>query len=141
MKLAILLISTLIGMVSPSRADVIFQLNWSTLTGQPGSTISFNGTLSNETLSDVYLNGDVSNLPSTDLTLDDSSFFINAPLFLAPQQSYTGPFFSVSVDPSTPAGLYDGFFAIYGGADSAAFDELATQEFPSGGDYLNNKHA
>lgn len=112
-----------------AHAGVIFNLTPTTLSTVPGGTIEFIGTLTNSGAADVFLNGDVSILPNTLLTLDDSPFFINSPLFLMPSQSYVGPFFDVAADAGALSGIYSGSFTIQGGADSNTFDNLASQSF------------
>ena len=95
----------------------------------PGSTFTFTGTLANNSGSTVFLNGDSLSLNGPGLTSDDSPFLSNAPLSLANGDSYSGDFFSVSVDPATPAGTYFGTFAVTGGADGSAQDTVASQDF------------
>jgi len=119
-----------------ASADVIFNLTPATLPAAPGGMASFTGTLQNTGSSDVFLNGDLSVLPSFPLlTIDDSPFFNNAPLFLDPAgdpsggDSYSGPFFNIVVDPSTPTGPYTGSFTVQGGGDSNTFDNLSMQTF------------
>lgn len=119
-----------------ASADIIFSLTPATLPAASGGTASFTGTLQNTGSSDVFLNGDLSVLPSFPLlTLDDSPFFNNAPIFLDPAgdpsggDTYSGPFFNILVDPSTPTGPYTGSFTVQGGGDSNTFDDLATQNF------------
>jgi hypothetical protein len=114
-----------------ASADVIFTLTPSALPAQPGGTASFTGTLENTGSSVVFLNGDLFSVPDFPLlTIDDSPFFNDAPLFLNPNgDSYSGAFFNILVDPSTPTGPYTGSFTIQGGADSNTFDDLATQNF------------
>jgi len=96
--------------------------------------VVFEATVSNPSATDtIYLNGDSSTTDSTLVSLDDSPFFANAPLFLAPGDS-RGPFeiFDLNLDPSLGPGLYTGVFSILGGADggaSTAFDDLADISF------------
>lgn len=120
-----------LAMCAPAvRAGVMaFDLTPSTLSVLPGGTIEFTGTLTNTGTDDVYLNGDVAILPDTDLSLDDSPFFADSPLFLSGGQSYDGPFFDVTADATAIPGTYGGSFAILGGADGNTFDNLAAQDF------------
>ena len=72
-------------------------------------------------------------------TFDDSPFFSTVPAFLAPGAlAGPGPFFNVMVAIAVAPGSYTGSFSVLGGADDAAQDILATQEFvinvlPAGG--------
>ena len=108
---------------------IVLNFTPSTLSASPGGMVEFTGTLTNTGATTVYLNGDVSILPYTHLTLDDSPFFNFAPLFLAGGGVYTGPFFDVMVDALASPGTYTGSFTVQGGADANAFDNLATQSF------------
>ncbi|MGD0859512.1 MAG: PEP-CTERM sorting domain-containing protein [Terracidiphilus sp.] len=112
-----------------ARADAILDLTPPTLDTAAGGTVEFAGTLTNTGDADLYLNGDVVILPYPDLTVDDSPFFNNSPLFLSPGDGYTGPFIDVTVDPATPSGSYSGSYTIQGGTDPNAFDNLATAGF------------
>lgn len=99
----------------------------SDLTGAPGTTVDFFATILNPSFTDtVYLNGDSSSTSSFLLTLDDTPFFINAPLFLTPGES-SGPFelFDIIFDPSTPSATYSGnVFSILGGPDGGTFSDF-----------------
>ncbi|MGA3068987.1 MAG: PEP-CTERM sorting domain-containing protein [Terracidiphilus sp.] len=112
-----------------ARADAILDLTPSTLDTVAGGTVEFAGTLTNTGDADLYLNGDVVILPYPDLTVDDSPFFNNSPLFLSPGDAYTGPFIDVSVDGATPLGSYSGSYTIQGGSDSETFDNIAAEDF------------
>src|ERR1017187_7353546 len=113
-----------------AHADLLaFNLTPATLTSAPGGTVEFTGTLNNPGTTDVFLNGDVNSLPYTKLTVDDSPFFIFSQLFLMPGQTYTGPFFDVTVDAAAVPGSYSGSFTIQGGADANAFDSVASENF------------
>jgi hypothetical protein len=100
-------------------------------TGAAGSTVTFDATLTNLTGNTVFLNGDSSATSSLFLTVDDTPFLTNAPLWLAPSAS-SGPFalFNVLIDPNMPVGTYDfNSFSILGGVDGNAFDTLGTANF------------
>jgi hypothetical protein len=112
-----------------ARADAILDLKPPTLDTAAGGTVEFAGTLTNTGDADLYLNGDVIILPFPDLTVDDSPFFNNSPLFLSPGDAYTGPFIDVTVDPATPSGSYGGSYTIQGGTDSETFDNIAAEDF------------
>jgi hypothetical protein len=76
----------------------------------------------------VFLNGDSFNVTAP-ITLNDSDFFNDFPLSLAPGTSFTGDLFVLTVPPGTPFGTFLGTFTLLGGADSGASDTLGTVNF------------
>lgn len=105
----------------------------STLDGNPGDMLVFNGTLSNpSTTNTVFLNGDTPTFNGPG-TIDGNPFLNNAPNTLGPAGSgsdtYTGSFFDITLDPSATPGRYLGTFTITGGADGNAMDTVATEDF------------
>jgi hypothetical protein len=100
---------------------------------QGTTRVQFFATVSNPSLTDtVYLNFDQTSA-STGLTIDDSLFALNAPLFLSPGAS-SGPFeiFDAMLSTNLAAGLYTGTFTILGGPDGGTFtagDDLADLNF------------
>src|SRR5450756_514223 len=76
----------------------------------------------------VFLNGDSFNITAP-VTLDDSDFFSNFPLSLAPGASFTGDLFVLTVPPGTAFGTYLGTFRLLGGANGNATDTLGTVSF------------
>jgi len=117
-----------------ARADsldvTLSQANQTVLLGT--TTVVFDATISNPSSTDtIFLNGDASSIPSPFLTIDDTPFFTNAPLSLAPGAS-TVPFelFDILLASNTPIGTYDlNTFSILGGLDGATFDDLADTNF------------
>jgi hypothetical protein len=95
----------------------------------PGGTIEFDGTLTNTGDTDLYLNGDIFNLQSLDLTVDDSPFIFEGPTFLAAGDSFSGAFINVTADNEILPGEYLGWYTIQGGADTNTYDDLATEDF------------
>ncbi len=106
---------------------------------QGTTVVDFYATISNPGPSNadpIYLNGDSATTSSLFLTVDDSSFFNNAPISLAPGQN-SGPtafeLFAVDLFPTTGVGTYSGnVFSILGGADGGAgtaFGDLADVKF------------
>jgi hypothetical protein len=95
----------------------------------PGGVFTFSATVTNTGTSTVFLNSDSSNVDSP-ATLDDSPFFNNWPLSLAPGVPYTGELFTVTA-PAWGLGsnFYAGSFTLLGGADNGALDSLATVNF------------
>jgi hypothetical protein len=112
--------------------SVSIALTQASQSSTPGSTVTFDATLVNLSSTDtIFLNGDSSATSSLLLTVDDTPFLTNFPLSLGPGAS-SGPFafFSVLIDPSTPAGIYDfNQFSLLGGLDGSAFDTLGTAGF------------
>ncbi len=97
-------------------------------TGVPGDVVVFDATVTNNPDATVYLNGDFTYVDSP-LILDDSPYFNDYPLTLAPGEPYTGVLFNVDIPLGTPAGLYTGYFQITGGTDSSSEDVLGTADF------------
>jgi hypothetical protein len=76
----------------------------------------------------VFLNGDSFNV-SAPVTLNDSDFFNNFPLSLAPGTSFTSALFVLTMPPNPPIGTYLGTFTLLGGADGNASGALGTVNF------------
>jgi hypothetical protein len=126
----LILVVLAVAALDTARADVIFNLTPPMLSTAAGTTIEFTGTLTNTGSAEVFLNGDLSMLLYSNLTLNDSPFFANSPLSLAAGGgSYFGPFFDIIVDPVAVPGVYTGSFMIQGGADSSTFSNVASQNF------------
>jgi hypothetical protein len=128
---------------APAKADTVtLTLTSPFQTGVWGNVLEFDATVTNTTAGTIYLNADSPTL-SGPLVLDDSGFFNNFPLSLAPSgdpgDTFTGELFTVTIPPGTPYTLYPGVFEILGGdpsdyADvisSAYFDVVVTPEPPS----------
>ena len=100
------------------------------LQGVPGGTLTYDATVSASASNGgaVFLNGDSFNVTAP-ITLDDSDFFANFPLSLAPGASFTGDLFVLTVPPNTPFGVFLGTFTLLGGADGSASDTLGTVNF------------
>jgi hypothetical protein len=97
--------------------------------GQGGQTVTFSANLTNTTGVTVFLNGDSLNIASP-LIVDDTKFFLNAPLSLAAgASSGTIQIFDIRINPGTPFGLYPGNFTVLGGATPNDLDPLGTAPF------------
>lgn len=131
MRQILLLASSVLYVLCPrvSQCASIFSLDSLIEVAFPGDTITFTGTLTNTTDSDLYLNADSFSISSTDLFLDDTAFFLFVPLVLAPGEFYSGTIFDVTISPHALPGDYYGSFTVYGGDDFFSFDELATEDF------------
>lgn len=95
-----------------------------------GGTVTFMGTLTNGGAPGRFINSISITFGASGFSFNDTAFFANVPAFLSPVQS-VGPvnFFDVLVDLAVTPGLYTGSFTVLGGADDAAQDILATQDF------------
>ena len=83
MKLRLLLMMAALGKLHAATLQV--DLSSSSLTGAPGNTLQFFGTMTNASLTDtIFLNAASSTSASSNLTIDLVPFFINAPLSLGP---------------------------------------------------------
>ncbi len=114
-----------------AMADTVnFSLVNPVQTGAPGTVFSYDATVSAplSNMADVYLVGDS---PTTQgpLTIDDSDFFTNFPLFLAPGDSFTGTLFTVSSFPDSAATSTTGSFVLEGGSTDMSQDTLGTVNF------------
>jgi len=119
-----------------SRADSLdVTLTDASQTVLQGTTVvEFDASISNPSATDtVYLNSDTSTTDSLLVSVDDSPFFANAPLYLDPGQS-SGIFalFDVDLPANLTDGIYSGVFSILGGPDGGTntdFDDLADANF------------
>jgi hypothetical protein len=118
-----------IFLMQSADAQLEFSLNPADETGMPGTTVTFNGTLTNVGADIVYLNGDSFSGLGPGFTLDDSDFNNNFPFFLIGGDSATADIFTVTLDDTVLPGDYTGEFSILGGTDPNAEDVLATQNF------------
>ena len=101
------------------QASTLFvTLTPSTLTGAPGDLLQFSGTITNTTNATVFLNADGFNLTGLDSSaIDDTPFFVNAPLFLDPNASTANiGLINISIPLGFTLGNYGGTFQIFGGA-------------------------
>jgi len=124
-----------------ARAQLVLTLDQSQFTALPGDTVTFTGNLTNNNPFETFLNG--AEFPQIDpgLAGDESPFFVNTPLSLAPGASLPNPvtLFTVTLDPGLLPGSYSGAFRVVGGPDDQTFDPLAEVPFrvnvaaPTGG--------
>jgi len=113
--------------------SLAYTLSPVTLTTQSGSTVNFQGTLTNTGNSTLFLNGiDFGYDANSTNVLTDTGFDASVPFSLAAGDSYTGNIFGITVAAGTPAGLYNGTATIQGGTDSGATNPLGSQAFHVG---------
>ncbi len=116
-----------------AHAQLTLTLSNATQSVLQGQTITFLGTLTNTGDQILYLNGDGVDLSATGLTSSDAPFLNSAPLFLYPHGAagdhWSGGLFDISVTSDTLPYLYHGTFAVSGGSDALASDELSRVSF------------
>ena len=115
--------------VSAATAGTIFSLDAPTRSALPGETISFGGLILNSDFQDVFLNGTSFLVPSFEMLLDDTPFFVNTPLSLAPGASFHGELFTLLIGNTILPGEYTASFSIVGGPDASSFEALGTATF------------
>lgn len=128
-----LMIGTLIAAVllvanTASAMPITLTLGSSLLFGQPGTTVTFVGTVTDIGNSPTFLNGDTATV-APPLLPDDLPFFLNFPATLNPLQVVTAPILSVGIPLTASVGLYSGSFELLGGTTPVSQDTLATQTF------------
>lgn len=128
--LSVVTLAVLCLLPAVAKADPITLVLNSSPTVAPGGTVTLMGTLTNGGSPGRFINSISITFAASGFTFDDAAFFANVPAFLSPLQS-VGPvnFFDVLVDLAVTPGLYTGSFTVLGGADDAAQDILATQDF------------
>ena len=102
------------------------------LSGFPGSTVTFSGTLTNTTASTVFLNFAGINLSGgfTPADLDTGPFFANAPLSLAAGESTPRiGLFAIDIPNPFADGPYQGTFTVLGGLNANAQNTLGSANF------------
>ena len=119
-------IAALLAARSAAATPLTVTLASSLLTTTPGVNVTFIATLANPSATTEFLNSDSF---TAALAVDDTPFFVNFPVSLAPGASVTAPFFIVLVPSTTLPGLYSGLFDILGGATPDDLGVLATQSF------------
>jgi hypothetical protein len=131
LSLSIFLLAMFLPAAPASADSITLVLSNPAQTGGPGSTLTFDATVSAPLANGaaVFLNFDNfgDNIPGS--TIDDSGFFLNFPLSLDPGHDFTGTLFSVALPPGVAVGSYTGFFEIFGGSGPDAQSSLATATF------------
>jgi hypothetical protein len=118
-----------------ASAQFTFAVNPSALTIAPGTTeVTYSGTLSNTGASALLLNDAAYNLTSGPATADLTSavvpFSYDGPETLVGSQTYTGPIYTLNVDPNAPLGLYTGNITVTYGAQTLGRDVTLTLGTP-----------
>jgi len=122
------LIPLLLAAAAACHASVLVTFTPDTLIGNPGDVLHLSGSLTNnDSVNTVFLNNDGITFP---FAVDDTSFFTNAPVFLAGSQSF-GPFvfLDIVISPAQATGTYNGVFTLRGGATLDSNDILGQANF------------
>jgi len=124
------LILVVIAFAAAANADELsVNLDSSTLTGLPGDTLMFTGTLTNNTSDTLFINSDSFTFDIAG-ALDDSPFLLNAPISLdGGVTSSDFEMFDIDIPPGQGTGAYMGSFTVLGGVDGNAQDNLGTASF------------
>jgi PEP-CTERM motif len=94
---------------------------------QGTTVIEFDATISNPSTTDtIFLNADSWMTNSTLVSVDDTPFMTNAPLYLNPgDSSGTFALFDVDLPANLAGGSYTGIFSILGGPDGGTFSDFS----------------
>ena len=131
-SISMLVLGVALLLARPASADSItLNLANSVQTGVAGSTLSFDATVMapGNNGGTIYLNGDNFTSLASPLISNDDGFLLGFPLSLDPGESFSGLLFTITLPSDINAGQYLGSFAILGGADGGALDELVTVNF------------
>ncbi len=125
-------VGMLLAVALPSFSAMLFTLNNSPISAYAGDTVTFLGTITPDTASDIFLNG-ISYTYNAGagayLTGDQTTFFNVPGAFFTTDSPYTGPVFSIAINPLTPVGAYTGTVTLRGGADQFADSPIVSAPF------------
>jgi hypothetical protein len=122
-------LAALIFIAQTCSAQLLMSFNPAVQTGHQGDLLTYNSTLANTGVSTLYLNAINYNGLNSDIVLDPTLFFVNAPFFLSGGETWSGDVFTTQISPTATAGDYVGSFTVIGGTDPGALDDLASQTF------------
>jgi len=128
LKIGTLITAVLLTASTAGAMPITLTFDSSLLFGQPGTTVTFVGTVTDVGNSPTFLNAD-NFVVAPPLVADDTPFFNNFPAILPPLQSVKAPILSVGIPLTAKGGLYSGTFQVLGGATPIAENILATQTF------------
>ena len=123
-----LIVAWLVFGTTHASAALTLSLDAPVVNAAAGVSVVFNGTLTNNDATKVFLNDLQVSLP-TGLALKPNTFYANVPGILLPGESYTGAIFSVALGTAASPGDYICTVAMKGGAGMVASDALATAGF------------
>lgn len=114
----------------PARAQLLFTITPGTRTGAPGDTLTYTGTLTNQSAVDtLFLTSGAGTVDNPEITVDELSFLGYTPPSLAPNASYSGNLFDVNIGTGSSTGDYPGSFEILYGLAEGATNLAARQDF------------
>jgi len=131
-SISMLVLGAALLLARPASADSItLNLTNPVQAGAAGATLSFDATVAapGNNGGTIYLNGDNFTSLASPLTSNDDGFLLGFPLSLDPGESFSGLLFTITLPPSINPGQYLGSFAILGGTNGDAQDELAQVNF------------
>lgn len=104
--------------------------NPSVFINNTGGTVTVDATVSapSSNSAAIFLNGDSFNVTAP-ATLNDSDFFSDFPLSLAPGASFTGDLFTLTLPANSAFQSYLGSFTLLGGSTSSSYGSLGTTNF------------
>ncbi len=108
-----------------ANAQLLVQIDSPSLTGLPGSNLSFTGTLTNIGIEELFLNGFDYDFGGA------GSFFVgdiggSVPLSILSGNSFTGSLFTFQIVSGTPDNVYNVGVTLSGGPDDLASNLLGT---------------
>jgi|SRR5579872_1307874 len=135
MRSTLLFVSTVCAaafLAPAASADTLFTaFDLPTQTGAAGDTLTFSGTIANNSGMDLFVNSAEVNLLGFGPNDSDLTDFIFNFTGVLPDSSSIGPadFFIVTIPDLMNVGLYAGTLTVQGGADANADSTLATVDF------------
>ncbi len=112
---------------SQSQLTVTMDLAMANLSVHPGESVEVTGTIENNSMDTIYLNGIGGSLGSLELTMDNIDFFTLVPSSFKPGESYAGPLFAITASQAAAPGNYSIHFHITGGKTAKDSQELTSQ--------------
>ena len=128
LSLALTLFAALL-LPASAQAQLLFDLLSEDQKGNPGSTLTFSGSLTNQGSSELFLTGDTFTLNAPGMTLDDSPFLNGFPLSLQAGETASGDLFTVFLGANPQPGTSFGTFTLLGGPNDGDMNVLATRPF------------
>ena len=120
------LAAAMLPLAPQARADSVLLTIGSQSIPQGGTVVDFMATIAAPSTNSgtIFLNSDSFTIDSP-LSLDDLPFLLNFPFTLNPGQSVTDVLFEVTVPAGIHFGLYSGDFAVLGGANGGALNNIS----------------